>query len=90
LLKKGANIIASAKIMSAAFVREQTKCAKFRWTLIGISVPKVTKWRQIERYIILVKCGLLKEKEKHVIHEIYEKFVITRDRRISCLLSFKV
>lgn len=47
----------------------------------------MTKWRQIERYIILVKCGLLKE--KHVIHEIYEKFVITRDRRISCLLSLK-
>ena len=59
--KNGANIIASAKIMSSAFVLEQTKCAKFRWTLIGISVPKVTKWRQIERYIILVKCGFLKE-----------------------------
>jgi len=32
--KNGANIIASAKIMSAAFVREQTKCAKFRRTFI--------------------------------------------------------
>jgi len=32
--KNGANIIASAKIMSAAFVCEQTKCAKFRRTFI--------------------------------------------------------